>query len=63
MEQPEGKEVSKTVSASGNDTPVPAASVARKYLPREIAFGKMRATVEGADIGRQEITREQLKKN
>ena len=26
-----------------------------KYLPREVAFGKMRAMVEGARIVRQEI--------
>lgn len=26
-----------------------------KYLPREVAFGKMRAMVEGAEIGRREI--------
>ena len=29
-----------------------------KYLPREIAFGKMRAMVEGADIVRREITQQ-----
>ena len=34
-----------------------------KYLPREIAFGKMRAMVEGADIVRREFSREQIKKN
>ena len=27
-----------------------------KYLPREIAFGKMKAMVEGAAIVRQELT-------
>jgi len=27
-----------------------------KYLPREIAFGKMQAMVEGAKIVRQELT-------
>jgi 5-methyltetrahydropteroyltriglutamate--homocysteine methyltransferase len=26
-----------------------------KYLPREVAFGKMRAMVEGAEIVRREI--------
>jgi len=26
-----------------------------KYLPREVAFGKMRAMVEGADIVRAEL--------
>ena len=30
-----------------------------KYLPREIAFGKMRAMVAGAEIVRRELTREQ----
>jgi hypothetical protein len=40
MEQPEGKEVSKTAFYSGNDTSAPVASAARKYLSREIAFGK-----------------------
>jgi 5-methyltetrahydropteroyltriglutamate--homocysteine methyltransferase len=29
-----------------------------KYLPREIAFGKMRAMVEGTDIVRREITQQ-----
>jgi 5-methyltetrahydropteroyltriglutamate--homocysteine methyltransferase len=28
-----------------------------KYLPREVAFGKMRAMVEGAAIVRRELTR------
>jgi 5-methyltetrahydropteroyltriglutamate--homocysteine methyltransferase len=28
-----------------------------KYLPREVAFGKMRAMVEGADIVRRELTK------
>jgi 5-methyltetrahydropteroyltriglutamate--homocysteine methyltransferase len=28
-----------------------------KYLPREVAFGKMRAMVEGAKIVRQELGR------
>ena len=27
-----------------------------KYLPRDVAFGKMRAMVEGAAIVRQELT-------
>jgi 5-methyltetrahydropteroyltriglutamate--homocysteine methyltransferase len=26
-----------------------------KYLPRDVAFGKMRAMVEGANIVRQEL--------
>jgi hypothetical protein len=50
MQQPEGKEVSKTASASGNDTPAPAASAARKISSTR-------------DRIRQEITREQFKKN
>lgn len=29
-----------------------------KYLPRQVAFGKMRAMVEGAAIVRQELTGE-----
>ena len=29
-----------------------------KYLPREIAFGKMRAMVEGTEIVRREITQQ-----
>jgi 5-methyltetrahydropteroyltriglutamate--homocysteine methyltransferase len=29
-----------------------------KYLPREVAFGKMRAMVEGAKIVRRELGRE-----
>jgi len=40
MEQPEEKEVSKTVFASGNDALAPVASEARKYLPRAMAFAK-----------------------
>jgi 5-methyltetrahydropteroyltriglutamate--homocysteine methyltransferase len=27
-----------------------------KYLPRDVAFGKMRAMVEGAAIVRREVT-------
>jgi len=27
-----------------------------KYLPREVAYGKMRAMVEGAEIVRQELS-------
>jgi prolyl-tRNA synthetase len=44
------KEVSKTISASGNDTSAPA-------------FGRCERMVRVADIVRQEITREQFKKN
>jgi methionine synthase II (cobalamin-independent) len=28
-----------------------------KYLPREVAFGKLRALVKGAEIMRQEVQR------
>ena len=32
-----------------------------KYLPREVAFGKMRAMVEGAAIVRQELTGQRVR--
>ena len=34
-----------------------------KYLPREVAFGKMRAMVEGARIMRQEIAQSAVMTN
>ena len=35
---------------------IPAPDCGMKYLPREVAFGKLRAMVEGAGIVRQELT-------
>jgi 5-methyltetrahydropteroyltriglutamate--homocysteine methyltransferase len=35
---------------------IPAPDCGMKYLPREIAFGKLRALAEGAKIVRQELS-------
>jgi 5-methyltetrahydropteroyltriglutamate--homocysteine methyltransferase len=43
-----------------NDSPeriVVAPDCGLKYLPRDVAFGKMRAMVEGASIVRNELTK------
>jgi 5-methyltetrahydropteroyltriglutamate--homocysteine methyltransferase len=58
VEAPEtvASRIRKALPFAPADRIVVAPDCGLKYLPREVAFGKMRAMVEGAEIVRREIT-------
>ena len=57
IESPEtvAARIRRALSYVSADRIVVAADCGLKYLPRDVAFGKMRAMVDGANIVRQEL--------
>jgi 5-methyltetrahydropteroyltriglutamate--homocysteine methyltransferase len=59
VETPEvvAERIRKALPFTSPDRVVVAPDCGLKYLPRDVAFGKMRAMVEGAKIVRRELTK------